>query len=269
MDGESNTTVNKFPLFGLTGSIVVRNFIIMVLLICEPRLQTSMYILLGNFSFLDCCYSSMAAPKRLTGFLSPPQTISFVGCMVQIFFFHFTRGIKIFLLTVIVYDHYVAIFHTLRYMIVINQMVCEWLLVTCLVGGFLYSVIQVAIIVQLSFCGPKELDKFYCDVPQVVKLVCTDTIVMELLMISSNGLVTVLCFTVLVISYSILLVNLNSHASQEQHDGLSTCFSHITVITVIFGPCICIYTRPFTSCSTDKAISLLCTIITPILNWCP
>ncbi|KAK4808485.1 hypothetical protein QYF61_005802 [Mycteria americana] len=181
-DGESNTTVNKFLLLGLTrsaalqsfhfitfiviyGARVVGNLLIIVLLICEPRLHKPMYILLQNLSFLGCCYSSITAPKVLTGFLlPPPQAISFVGCIVQIFFFHFTGGIKIFFLTVIAYDHYVAIFHTFCYMILRNQMACVGLLVTCCVGGFLHSVVQVAVIVHLPFCGPKELDNFYCDV---------------------------------------------------------------------------------------------------------
>ena len=192
MEGESNTTVNKFLLLGLTGSTAVKpflfitfiaiygatvvgNLLIVVMLICEPRLHTPMYILLGNLSFLVCCYSSITAPKMLTGFLlPPPQAISFVGCKAQIFFFHFTGGIKIFLLTVIAYDRCVAIFHTHHYMIVMNQMVCVRLLVTCWVGGFLHSVVQVAIIVQLAFCSPKELDNFYCDVTQVVRLTYTD-----------------------------------------------------------------------------------------------
>ncbi|KAM7081869.1 LOW QUALITY PROTEIN: olfactory receptor 4D5-like [Ciconia maguari] len=279
MDGENNTTVNKFLLLGLTrsaalqsfhfitfiaiyGATLVGNLLIIVLLICEPRIQP-MYILLQNLSFLDCCYSSITAPKVLTGFLlPPPQAISFVGCIVQIFFFHFTGGIKIFFLTVIAYDHYVAIFHTFCYMILRNQMVCVGLLVICCVGGFLHSIVQVAVIVQLPFCGPKELDNFYCG--QVVRLASRDTITMELLMVSNNGLVT--CFIVLIISYSILLAKLTSHSSQERCKGFSTCVSHVTVITFIFGPCIYIYTRPFFSYPVDKAISLLYTVITPVLN---
>ncbi|KAM6189811.1 LOW QUALITY PROTEIN: olfactory receptor 4D5-like [Sarcoramphus papa] len=282
MEGESNTTVNKFLLLGLTGSTgvkpflfitfiaiygatVVGNLLIVVMLICEPRLHTPMHILLGNLSFLVCCYSSITAVKMLTGFfLPPPQAISFVGSMAHIFVFHFTGGIKIFLLTVIAYNRYVAIFHTHRYMNVMNQMVCVGLLVTCWVGSFLHSVVQVAIIVQLAFCSPKELDNFYCDVTQVVRLT-TQTIMTELLMVSNNGLVTLLCFIVLVISYSILSVKLRSHSNQERRKGLSTYASHMSVVMLIFGPCIYIYTRLFSSYPVDKAISLLYTVI-PVLN---
>lgn len=169
MDSESNTRVNKFLFLGLNGSAILQPFLfitfiaiygatvvgnLLIMLICELRLHKPMYILLGNLSFLDCCYSSITAPKMLTGFLLPPsQAISFAGCMVQILFFHFTGGIKIFLLTVIAYNHYVAVFHTLRYMTVMNWMVCVGLLVTCWVGGFLHFIVQVAIVVQLPFCG--------------------------------------------------------------------------------------------------------------------
>ncbi|NXT30839.1 OR4D5 protein, partial [Pelecanoides urinatrix] len=243
------------------GATVVGNLLIMVLLNCEPRLHRPMYILLGNISFLDCCYSSITAPKMLTSFLLPPlQPISFVVFVVQIFFFHFTGGIKNLPPYCHNYDCYVAIFHTLHYMIAMNQSVCVGLLVTCQLGGFLHSIVQVVIIVHLPFCGPKELDNFYCDVPQVVRLACTDTI-MELLMVSNNGLVTLLCFIVAVISYSILLAKLRSNSSQEHCKGLSNCVSHITVVTLIFGPCNYIYTRPFSSYPMDKAISLLYTVI--------
>ncbi|KYO24776.1 olfactory receptor 4D5-like [Alligator mississippiensis] len=283
MERENYTTVTNFLLLGLSGSPVVQfllffiflavygttvlgNLLIVALVACEHNLHTPMYLLLGNLSFLDFCYSSVTAPKMLVGFLFPSQTISYGGCVAQIFFFHFIGGIKIFLLTIMAYDRYVAIFHPLRYMTIMSHGVCVGLVTASWVGGFIHSIVQVVIILQLPFCGPNKLDNFYCDVPQVVNLACTNTITAELLMVSNSGLVTLLCFVVLLISYSVLLAKLRTYSSEGRSKALSTCASHITVVTLIFGPCIYIYARPFRSFLLDKAVSLLYTVITPILN---
>ncbi|KAM7146175.1 olfactory receptor 4D5-like [Macrochelys suwanniensis] len=276
-------TVTEFVLLGLTeslklqlllsviflavyGATVLGNLLIVALEACEPRLHTPMYMLLGKLSFLDFCYSSITAPNFLAGFLLQAQTISYGGGMAQIFFFHFIRGIKIFLLTIMAYDRYVAIFHPPRYVAIMNQALCVGLVGASWVDGFIHSIIQVSIIIQLSFCGPHELDNFYCDVPQVVKLACADTFAVELLMVSNSGLMTLLGFMVLLISYSVLLAKLSTHSCERRAKALFTCASHLTMMTLIFGPCIYIYARPFCSFPMDKTISVLYTVVTPVLN---
>uniref|UniRef100_A0A8C8RWM3 G-protein coupled receptors family 1 profile domain-containing protein n=1 Tax=Pelusios castaneus TaxID=367368 RepID=A0A8C8RWM3_9SAUR len=283
MEGRNHSTVTKFILLGLTksselqlflfiiflvvyGMTVLGNLLIVVLVVCEPNLHTPMYMLLGNLSFLDFCYSSITAPNLLAGFFLDPQTISFGGCMAQIFFFHFIGGIKIFLLTLMAYDRYVAIFYPLRYVAIMNPAMCGGLVGASWIGGFIHSIVQVSIIIHLPFCGPHELDNFFCDVPQVVKLACLDTFAVELLMVSNSGLVTVLCFVVLLISYSILLAKLRAWTCEGRAKAFSTCASHLTVVTLIFGPCIYIYARPFRSFTLDKAVSVLYTVVTPVLN---
>ncbi|XP_026518101.1 olfactory receptor 4D5-like [Terrapene carolina triunguis] len=283
MEEGNRSTVTEFVLLGLTksselqlllfviflavyGATVLGNLLIVALVACEPQLHTPMYMLLGNLSFLDFCYSSVTAPNLLAGFLLQAQTISYRGCVAQIFFFHFIGGIKIFLLTIMAYDRYVAIFHPLRYVAIMSQAVCGGLVGASWVGGFIHSIIQVSIIVQLPFCSPHELDNFYCDVPQVVKLACVDTFAVELLMVSNSGLMTLLGFLVLLVSYSVLLAKLSTRSSEGRAKALSTCASHLTVVTLIFGPCIYIYARPFRSFPMDKAISVLYTVVTPVLN---
>ncbi|XP_063158651.1 olfactory receptor 4D5-like [Candoia aspera] len=282
MEGE-NTTVNEFIFLGLATNpelkifffafflvvysvAVLGNLLIVGLVAYEPILHNPMYFLLGNLSFLDFCYSSITAPKMLAGFLSRTSSITYGGCLSQIFFFHFIGGIKIFLLTIMAYDRYVAIFHPLRYGVIMNANVCGGLVWASWIGGFIHSIVQVAIIRQLPFCGPNKLDNFYCDVPQVVKLACTNTFMVELLMVSNSGLVTLMCFVVLLVSYSILLAKLRAESAPGQSKAISTCASHIIVVTLIFGPCIYIYARPFYSFPLDKAVSILYTVITPILN---
>nr|XP_056719318.1 olfactory receptor 4D5-like [Euleptes europaea] len=283
MEGENHTTVTEFILLGLAAdpemklllfavflavyaTTLVGNFLIVSLVAFEPTLHTPMYFLLGNLSLLDFCYSTITAPKMLVGFLLRTSTITYGGCVSQIFFFHFVGGIKIFLLTIMAYDRYVAIFHPLRYAAIMNGTACGGFLGASWVGGFVHSIVQVAIVVRLPFCGPNVLDNFYCDVPQVVKLACADTFVVELLMVSNNGLVTSMCFVVLLVSYSILLAKLRAGSAPGRSKALSTCASHITVVTLIFGPCIYIYARPFRSFPMDKAVAVLYTLLTPVLN---
>lgn len=245
---------------------VVGNLLIVVIVTSDPHLHTTMYFLLGHLSFLDFCYSSITAPRMLLDLLSGNPTISFGGCLTQLFFFHFIGGIKIFLLTVMAYDRYVAISQPLHYTLIMNQTVCALLMAASWMGGFIHSIVQVALTIQLPFCGPDELDNFYCDVPQLIKLACTDTFVLELLMVSNNGLVTLMCFLVLLGSYTALLVMLRSHSREGRSKALPTCASHIAVVTLIFLPCIYIYARPFRTFPMDKAVSVLYTIVTPMLN---
>ncbi|XP_029813562.1 olfactory receptor 4D5 [Suricata suricatta] len=245
---------------------VTGNLLIVVIVTSDPCLHTTMYFLLGNLSFLDFCYSSITAPKMLVDLLSGNPTISFGSCMTQLFFFHFTGGIKIFLLTVMAYDRYVAISQPLRYTLIVNRTVCGLLMVASWVGGFIHSIVQVGLTIQLPFCGPDELDNFYCDVPQLIKLACADTFVLELLMVSNNGLVTLMCFLVLLGSYTALLVMLRGHSREGRSKALSTCASHIAVVTLIFVPCVYIYARPFQTFPMDKVVSVLYTMVTPMLN---
>ncbi|XP_043434747.1 olfactory receptor 4D5 isoform X2 [Prionailurus bengalensis] len=245
---------------------VAGNLLIVAIVTCDSRLHTTMYFLLGNLSFLDLCYSSITAPRMLFDLVSDNPIISFGSCLTQLFFFHFIGGIKIFLLTVMAYDRYVAISQPLRYMLVMNRTVCGLLMVASWVGGFIHSIVQIGLTIQLPFCGPDKLDNFYCDVPQLIKLACTDTFVLELLMVSNNGLVTLMCFLVLLGSYTALLVMLRGHSREGQSKALSTCASHIAVVTLIFVPCVYIYARPFRTFPMDKAVSVLYTMVTPMLN---
>ncbi|XP_037696745.1 olfactory receptor 4D5-like [Choloepus didactylus] len=245
---------------------VTGNLLIVAIVTADPHLHTTMYFLLGNLSFLDFCYSSIMAPRMLVDLLSGNPTISFGSCLAHLFFFHFIGGIKIFLLTVMAYDHYVAISQPLHYTLIMNRTVSGLLMAASWVGGFIHSIVQVGLTIWLPFCGPDKLDNFYCDVPQLIKLACTDTFVLELLMLSNNGLVTLMCFLVLLGSYTALLIMLRSHSLDSRHKALSTCASHIAVVTLIFVPCIYVYERPFQTFPMDKMVSVLYTMVTPMLN---
>uniref|UniRef100_A0A8C6RD05 G-protein coupled receptors family 1 profile domain-containing protein n=1 Tax=Nannospalax galili TaxID=1026970 RepID=A0A8C6RD05_NANGA len=245
---------------------VVGNLLIIVTVASDSRLHTPMYFLLRNLAVLDLCFSSTTAPKMLVDFLSEKKTAFFQGCMAQVFFFHFLGGATVFFLSVMAYDRLVAISRPLHCVTIMNTQLCMGLVVTAWIGGFVHSIIQLSLMLPLPFCGPNILDNFYCDVPQVPRLACTDTSLLEFLMISNSGMLDVIWFFLLLISYFIILVMLRSHSGEARRKVASTCTTHIIVVSMIFIPSIYLYAWSFTPFPMDKAVSVSHTVMTPMLN---
>ncbi|XP_010859955.1 PREDICTED: olfactory receptor 4D1-like [Bison bison bison] len=245
---------------------VMGNLLIMITVTSDSRLHTPMYFLLRNLAVIDLCYSTVTSPKMLVDFLHETKTISYHGCMAQIFFFHLLGGGTVFFLSVMAYDRYIAISRPLHYIIIMNTRVCVGLVVAAWVGGFVHSIVQLVLMLPLPFCGPNTLDNFYCDIPQMLRLACTDTSLLEFLMISNSGMLVLIWFLLLLISYTVILVMLRSQSGQARRKAASTRITHIIVVSMIFIPCICIYARPFTSFLMDKTVSISYTVLTPMLN---
>ncbi|XP_045642294.1 LOW QUALITY PROTEIN: olfactory receptor 4E1-like [Ursus americanus] len=245
---------------------LIGNILIVVTIIYDRRLHTPMYFFLSNLSFIDVCHSTVTVPKMLRDTWSEEKLISFEACFTQIFFLHLFACTEIFLLTVMAYDRYMAICKPLQYMTVMNWKVCVLLAVAIWTGGTIHSISLTSLTMKLPHCGPDEIDSFFWDVPQVIKLACTDTHIIEILIVSNSGLISVVCFVVLMVSYAVILVSLRQQISEGRWKALSTCAAHLTVVTLFLGHCIFIYSRPSTSLPEDKVVSVFFTAVTPLRN---
>ncbi|KAG8509732.1 Olfactory receptor 4E1 [Galemys pyrenaicus] len=242
------------------------NILIVITIIYDRRLHTPMYFFLCNLSFIDVCHTTVTIPKMLIDTWFEDKLISFNACVTQMFFLHLFACTEIFLLTIMAYDRYVAICKPLQYMTIISWKVCVLLAVAIWTGGTIHSISLTSLTIKLPYCGPDEIDNFFCDVPQVIKLACTDTHIIEILIVSNSGLISVVCFVVLVVSYAVILVSLRQRISAGRRKALSTCAAHLTVVTLFLGHCIFIYSRPSTSLPEDKIVSVFFTAVTPLLN---
>ncbi|XP_043843215.1 olfactory receptor 4K2 [Dromiciops gliroides] len=283
MDIGNKSTVSEFVLLGLSSSrdlqlfffmvfslfyvaTMVGNCLIVITVIADSHLHSPMYFLLTNLSLIDMSLASFATPKMITDYLTGHKTISFDGCISQIFFLHLFTGTEIILLMAMSFDRYIAICKPLRYATIISPRVCIMLVVTSWVVGVMHSMSQVVFALHLPFCGPNEVDSFFCDLPVVFQLACVDTYVLGFFMISTSGIIALSCFILLFNSYVIVLLTIKQHSSGGSSKALSTCTAHFIVVFMFFGPCIFIYMWPLSSFLVDKILSVFYTIFTPILN---
>ncbi|XP_078506648.1 olfactory receptor 4E2-like [Lissotriton helveticus] len=242
------------------------NLLIIVTVKGDSSLHSPMYYFLSNMSFVDLCFTSVTTPNMLVNLLTKRKNISYNGCMSQIFFFHLFGGVEMFMLTIMAFGRYMAICNPLRYTTIMNWRVCSLLVFACWVGGAVHSTAQIFSLMTMSFCGPNEVDHFFCDIPPLLTLACTDTFVSEVLFISNGGVISMVSFTILVVSYTLILLSVRQRSAEGKRKALSTCGAHLTVVTIFFGPCIFIYMRPATKFPVDKIVAVFYAVITPVLN---
>ncbi|NWI78308.1 OR4S2 protein, partial [Dryoscopus gambensis] len=245
---------------------VAGNLLIVLTVTSSRHLNSPMYFFLGHLSFVDICYSSVTAPQMISGSLVEKNTISFAGCMGQLFALHFLGCTEIFILTAMAYDRYVAICRPLHYPALMSRRLCGRMVGGSWAGGFLHSTLQTLPTALLPFCGPNKVAHYFCDVHPLLHLACADTRPMGLAVVANSGVITLSCFLILVVSYVVILVSLRGKTLAGWHKALSTCGSHITVVILFFGPCTFVYIRPTSDLSEDRSMAVFYTLITPMLN---
>ncbi|XP_046323724.1 olfactory receptor 4C16-like [Marmota monax] len=278
-----NNNVTEFILLGLTQDpfrkkivfvtfllfylgTLLGNLLIITTIKTSRALGSPMYFFLFYLSLFDTCFSTSIAPRTIVDVLWKKGTISFSECIIQVFSLHFFGCLEIFILILMAIDHYVAICKPLHYMTIMSRRVCSVLVAVAWVGSCVHSLVQIFLALRLPFCGPNEIDHYFCDLEPLLKLACTDIYVTNLLLVSNSGAICTVSFVVLMFSYVIILHSLRNHSAEGRRKALSTCISHITVVILFFGPCIFIYTWPATTFPMDKMIAVFYTIGTPLLN---
>ncbi|XP_047373771.1 olfactory receptor 4C16-like [Sciurus carolinensis] len=278
-----NNNVTEFILIGLTQDplrkkmvffifllfylgMLVGNLLIIITIKTSQALQSPMYFFLFYLSLSDTCFSTSIAPRTLVDSLSKKTTISFSECIIQVFTLHLFGSLEVFILILMAVDRYVAICKPLYYMTIMSHRVCSVLVAVAWVGSCAHSLVQIFLALRLPFCGPNEIDHYFCDLEPLLKLACTDTYVTNLLLVFNSGAICTVGFVVLMFSYVIILHSLRNHSMEGRRKALSTCISHIIVVILFFVPCIFIYTRPATTFPMDKMIAVFYTIGTPLLN---
>ncbi|XP_014440518.1 olfactory receptor 4P4-like [Tupaia chinensis] len=280
---EKSNNVTEFILLGLSQNKKVQilcflffllcyltiwlgNLIIMISITWSQLISQPMYFFLSYLAVSDLFYTSTVTPKLMTDLITDRKVISYNNCMTQLFITHFFGGVEVFILTGMAYDRYVAICKPLHYAIIMNRQRCNSILMASCAGGFLHSLGLFLLTIFLPFCGPNEIDHFFCDVYPLLKLACTDTHKIGFLVIANSGLMGLVIFLVLMTSYFMILYHVRAYSVESRHKALSTCSSHITVVVLFFAPVIFIYIRPATTLPEDKVFTLFYTVIVPMLN---
>ncbi|KYO28112.1 olfactory receptor 5I1 [Alligator mississippiensis] len=286
MSMANRTTVTKFILLGFPSKPVIQvilflvfstmysmvllgNIGLMVLIRSNSHLQTPMYFFLSNLSFVDLCYCSVIVPKMLVNFLSERKTISYAGCGLQFYFFCTFADTESFILATMAYDRYVAICNPLLYTVTMSQKVCVMLVLLSYLGGTLSALVHTCFAFRLSFCGPNIINHFFCDLPLLLKLSCSDTTLNELLLYTYGSSVEIISSIIIIISYIFIIISvLKMRCMAARRKTFSTCASHLTSVIIYEGTLLFIYSRPSSwySPNSDKYISVFYTIVVPVLN---
>ncbi|XP_036595717.1 olfactory receptor 1019-like [Trichosurus vulpecula] len=261
------------PLFGVFLVIysitVAGNLGLITLIRINPRLHTPMYFFLTNLSFLDFCYSSVTVPKMLADFLSEHKVIGFSACVAQMSLFVIFASAECYLLASMAYDRYVAICSPLLYSVTVSLKVCILLVIVCYVAGVINSVTLTTSTFLLDFCDSNIINSFFCDIPPLLALSCSDTHVCELLVFAFGGFIQMSSLCIIMVSYMFIIIAiLRIRSTEGKRKAFSTCASHLTAVSLFYGTIIFMYLRPTSSYSLnqDRVVSVLYTVIIPMLN---
>ncbi|XP_066445811.1 olfactory receptor 5B21-like [Eleutherodactylus coqui] len=286
IDAMNQTTVTEFVFSGLTNNKNLRSFLFILFLHVyivtvvanvglvaivsnTSDLQNPMYYFLSYLSLVDVFYSSTITPKMLVDLKSLKKTISYEGCALQFFFYAALAATESFLLSIMSYDRYVAICHPLHYVSIMTKKKCLCLVLLSFSVGFLQSSLQTSCAFTLQFCGSNLIDHFYCDVPLVLKLSCSNTFTCDMVTVYIVGAVAMGPLMTILVSYTLIIYSItNMRSTEGRKKAFSTCSSHLMCVLIFYGTVLFTYMHPPSSVFTirDKVASIIYTAVTPMLN---
>nr|XP_060636624.1 olfactory receptor 5AP2-like [Anolis sagrei ordinatus] len=271
--GLSSSPVAQFFLFGLFLviylAVLIGNILILLMISFDKRFHNPMYFFLFNLSVVDIGYTTSTVPKMLLSYLSQDKTISLAGCFTQMYFFISFGGIECLLLGFMAYDRYAAICHPLHYNVLMRPKVCVCLAATAWILGLSNSGVHTGLMSHLSFCRDNVIQHFFCDVPPLFQLSCSNTLFNQIVTFVVGGSVIMGPFLAILVSYVYIVVAILMIRTKEGRlKAFSTCASHLIVVSIYYGTIIFTYIRPNSSYSQaqDQISSVFYAILTPMLN---
>ncbi|XP_044518232.1 olfactory receptor 10G3-like [Gracilinanus agilis] len=244
------------------------NFLIFLTVCIDSQLHARpMYIFLGVLSIIDMGISSIIVPRLIMNFTPGIKPIPFGGCVAQLYFYHFLGSTQCFLYTVMAYDRYLAICQPLHYPVLMTSKMCYLMVTGAWIAGSIHGAIQAILTFRLPYCGPNQVDYFFCDILAVLRLACADTTINELVTFVDIGMVVASCFSLILLSYiHIIRAILRIRTADGRRRAFSTCGAHVTLVTICYVPTAFIYLRLEANSPLDGAAALFPTAITPFLN---
>ncbi|XP_006215327.2 olfactory receptor 2J3-like [Vicugna pacos] len=248
---------------------LIGNLFIIILSRLDSHLHTPMYFFLSNLSFLDLCYSTSFIPQLLINLWGPDKTISYTGCMVQLYFSLALGTTECVLLVVMSYDRYAAVCRPLHYTVLMHPRFCHMLAAASWVSGFTNSALHSIFTFWVPLCGHRQVDHFLCEVPALLQLSCVDTRANELTLVVMSSIFVLIPLILILSSYgAIAQAVLRMQSTTGLQKVFGTCGAHLMVVCLFFIPAMCIYLLPSSGKSQDqgKFIALFYTVVTPSLN---
>uniref|UniRef100_A0A8W4FB91 Olfactory receptor n=1 Tax=Sus scrofa TaxID=9823 RepID=A0A8W4FB91_PIG len=281
-----NHTITTFILLGLTDDPRMKvlififlfftymlsaagNLTIISLTFIDCRLRTAMYFFLQNFSFLEISFTTACIPRFLYNIATGDKIITYAACAAQIFFTYLFGITEFFLLATMSFDRYVAICKPLHYVTIMNNRVCNRLIISCWMAGLCIIIPPLSLGLNLEFCDSNVIDHFFCDATPLLKISCSDTQFIERMILVCAVLTFIMTLVCVVLSYVyIIMTILRFSSSQQRKKAFSTCSSHMIVVSITYGSCIFIYIKPSAKkeVALNKGVSLLISSISPTLN---
>ena len=248
---------------------VLGNLIIIILIRLDSHLHTPMYLFLSNLSFSDLCFSSVTMPKLLQNMQSQDTSITYAGCLTQMYFFMVFANTENVLLVVMAYDRYVAICFPLHYMSIMSPSLCVSLVLLSWVLTTFHAMLHTLLMARLSFCEDNVIPHFFCDMSALLKLSCSDTSSSQIVVMTETLAVIVTPFLCILFSYMKIIVTvLRIPSAAGKWKAFSTCGSHLTVVALFYGSVIYVYFRPLSMYSVvkDRIATVMYTVVTPMMN---